>query len=111
MLTAAIDAKEGRNVMSADIPNAYLQAELPPTLEGNDRVIIKLQGMLVDLLEEMYPDYYTPFVVMEKGVKTLYCEVTMGLYGMLIAGLNWFKKFSGDLIEDRYERNLYDPCV
>ena len=111
MLTAAIDAKEGRDVMSADIPNAYIQAELPPTPEGNDRVIIKLQGMLVDLLEEMYPDYYTPFVVMENGVKTLYCEVTMGLYGMLIAGLNWFKKFSGDLIADGYEKNPYDPCV
>ena len=65
MLTAAIDAKEGHDVMSEDIPNAYIQAELPLTPEGNDRVIIKLQGMLVDLLEEMYPDFYTPFVVME----------------------------------------------
>jgi len=26
--------------MSADIPNAYIQAELPPTPEGDDRVII-----------------------------------------------------------------------
>ena len=42
MLTAGIDAKKGLDVMSVEIPNAYIQAELPSTPEGNDQVIIKL---------------------------------------------------------------------
>ena len=48
MLMAAIDAKEGHDVMSADIPNAYIQAELPPTPEGEDRILVKIQGELAD---------------------------------------------------------------
>jgi len=98
-------------VMSADIPNAYIQAELPPTPEGEDRILVKIQGELAELLKKVAPDYYAPFTVMERGVETIYCEVTMGLYGMLIAGLNWYKKFSGDLIKEGYEKNPYDPCV
>jgi len=111
MLTAAINAKEGCDVMSADIPNSYIQAELPPTPEGEDRILVKIQGELAKLLMKIAPDFYAPFVVMERGVKMIYCEVTMGLYGMLIAGLNWYKKFSGDLITEGYEKNTYDPCV
>ena len=111
MLTAAINAKEGRDVLSADIPNAYIQAELPPTSEGKDCILVKIQGELAELLMKVAPDYCTPFIVMERGIKTIYCEMTMGLYGMLIAGLNWYKKFSGDLITEGYKKNPYDPCV
>jgi len=35
----------------------------------------------------------------------------MGLYGMLIARLNWYKKFSGDRITEGYEKNPNYPCV
>jgi len=43
LLTAAIDAKEVRDVMTADIPNAYIQVNLTPTPEGQDHIIVKLQ--------------------------------------------------------------------
>jgi len=56
LLTAVINAKEGRDVMTVDIPNAYIQADLPPTPEGGDRVILKLSGMLVDLVTQMAPE-------------------------------------------------------
>ena len=29
-LTSSIDAKEGRDVMTCDIPNAFIQATMPP---------------------------------------------------------------------------------
>ena len=29
-ILAAIDAKEGRDVMSGDVPNAFIQAPMPP---------------------------------------------------------------------------------
>jgi len=97
--------------MTADILNAYIQAELPPTREGQDRVIVKLTGTLADLTVQMAPEVYAPFVVFEHGVKTIYNNVTMGMYGMLVAGLYWYRKFSGDLIEDGYVKKTYDPCV
>ena len=49
MLTAVIDAKEGRDVMTADIPKAFIQAKLPDIKDGEDRVILKITGVLVDL--------------------------------------------------------------
>ncbi len=97
--------------MTVDIPNAYIQADLPPTPQGGDRVILKLSGLLVDLVTQMAPETYGGKAVFENGKKTLYSDVTKGLYGMLVAGLFWYRKFSGDLIADGYTKNPYDPCA
>jgi hypothetical protein len=95
MLTAIIDAK-GRDVMSADIPNAFIQAQMPKRKEAEGRVIMKITGVLVDLLNEIDPARYGPYVVYENGVRTLYVEVLRALYGMLIA-LLWYREFKTDL--------------
>jgi len=110
-LTAAIDAKEGRDIMTADIPNAFIQANMPPVGEGEDRVIMKITGALVALLVELDPTTYAPFVIFEKGKQVLYVEVLKGLYGMLIASLLWYNKFRGDLEGIAFVFNSYDPCV
>ena len=36
MVTLTIDAKEGRDVMSADAPNAFVQAEMPERKPGEE---------------------------------------------------------------------------
>ena len=110
-LTAVIDAKEGRDVMTADIPNAFIQAKLPTTKKGDERIVMKCQGILVDFLVEMAPEVYGPYVVFENGVKTLYLQVLRGLYGMLIAALLWYRKFRTDLTKINFKFNPYDPCV
>ncbi len=111
MLTAVIDAKEGRDVMTADIPNAFIQAKLPDIKDGEDRVILKITGVLVDLLVQMAPEVYGPYVVLENGKRVLYLEVLRGLYGMLIAALLWYRLFSSNLMAIGFEVNPYDPCV
>ena len=45
-LTAVIDAKEGCDILTADIPNAFIQTEMPPPGEGEDRVVMKITGPL-----------------------------------------------------------------
>ena len=60
MLTAVIDAKEGRDVMTADIPNAFIQTKLPDIKDGEDRAILKITGVLVDLLVQMALKVYGP---------------------------------------------------
>ena len=111
LLTATVDAKEGRDVMSCDIPNAFIQAHMPPPKEGEERVYMKITGVLVDLLVELAPEIYGPYVTFENGVKVLYVEVLKALYGMLRAALLWYLKIRGDLEEYGFVFNPYDPCV
>ena len=93
MLTATIDAHEGRDVMTGDIPNAFIQVEMPEIKDGDERVIMKITGVLVDMLVQISPEIYGPFVVYEKGCKVLYVQVLQAIYGMLQAALLWYKKF------------------
>jgi hypothetical protein len=111
LLTAVIDAKEGRDIMTADVPNAFIQTSMPETKEGEDRVIMKITGVLVDLLVKMVPEVYGSFVVLENGKKVLYVQVLQALYGMLVAALLWYNQFRGDLEKIGFEFNPYDPCV
>ena len=110
-LCAIIDAKEGRDVLSADIPNAFIQTLMPEVKDGEERVIMKITGVLVDLLVEIAPEVYGPFVVFENGHKVLYVQVIRALYGMLVAALLWYRQFKGDLESIGFKFNPYDPCV
>ena len=42
ILTAMVDAKEGRDVMSADVPNAFIQTSMPEIKDEKERVILIL---------------------------------------------------------------------
>jgi len=104
-ITATIDAHEERDVMTADIPNAFIQASLKNLKDGGEKVIMKVTGMLVNLLVKVAPDVYGPFVVFENGRKVLYLQVLKALYGMLQATLLWYKKFRSDLESIGYKFN------
>jgi hypothetical protein len=66
MLTGVIDAHEGRDIMTCDIPNAFIQALMPEIKTGEERVMMKITGVLVDMLVELNPEQYEPYVVYEK---------------------------------------------
>jgi len=59
-LTSIIDANEERDVMSADVPNAFIQTPMP---DDNKKVIMKITGVLVRLMLEQAPEVYGPHVV------------------------------------------------
>jgi hypothetical protein len=111
MLTAVVDAKEDRDVMTADVPNAFIQTAMPKLMKGEERVIMKITGALVHLLVQMAPETYGPFVVLEHGRKVLYVQVLQALYGMLVAALLWYKQFRSDLEGIDFKFNVYEPCV
>ena len=81
-----IDAKERRDVMSADIPNAFIQAKIP-TNKGDEKIIMKITGKLMDILVKMAPEVYAKHVVYKNGKKVLYVQVLRALYGMLISAI------------------------
>ena len=108
LITATINAKQGRDVMTADIPNAFVQTDVD--LKG-DKIIMKIRGVLVDILCEMNPAIYTPYIVFERGKKVLYVRLLKALYGMLIASLLYYKRFVKDITTTGFKINPYDPCV
>jgi hypothetical protein len=61
--------------MSVEIPNVFIQANMPEVKDGEVRAIMKITCMLVDLLVEIDPGKYGSFVIYEKGTKTEYVEV------------------------------------
>jgi hypothetical protein len=111
MLTAVIDATEHCDIMTSNIPNAFIEALMPEIKAGHRRVMMKITGVLVEMLVELNPQLYVPYVVYEKRGKVLYVRVLRAIYGMLDAVLLWHKKFRHELEEVGFKFNLYDLCV
>ena len=74
--------------MTADVPNAFIQAPMPEVKPGEERVMMKITGVLVDMLVQLSPEVYLPYAVFEKnGQKVIYVQVLRAIYGMLQAVL------------------------
>jgi hypothetical protein len=88
MLSCIIDAKEKRTVVTADIPGAFMQADM-------DEIIhMKLVGPLAKLLTNVDPELYSRYVKMEKGKPVIYVRLRKALYGTLQAALLFWKDLS-----------------
>jgi hypothetical protein len=70
MLTAVIEAKE-RDVATCDIPNAFIQTEVEELDKQGNRIIMKIRGVLVELLVWIVPEF-EEFVIEEGSGKVLY---------------------------------------
>jgi hypothetical protein len=108
IITSVIDAKQERDVMTADVPNAFVQTEINPS---DEKVIMKIRGVLVDMLVEMSPEIYQDYVVVHGKDKILYVRMLKALYGMLVASLLYYKKFVKDITTIGFVLNPYDPCL
>jgi hypothetical protein len=58
-ITSTIDAKEGRKVVTIDIPGAFLHSN------NDDYVIMKMVGTLAELMIKTNPRLYRQYVVLE----------------------------------------------
>jgi hypothetical protein len=57
MQTSVTDAHEGRNAMTCNIPNAFIQALILKENNGEQRVLMKITGVLVDMLVSLILNY------------------------------------------------------
>ena len=81
MMSLMIDAKENRDVATADIVGAYLLAEM------QDKVIVKLKGTSVDILCKAN-NKYKDFVISENDTKVIYLrELYTGVYRAHCCGI------------------------
>jgi hypothetical protein len=104
-LTAVIDALEDRDVAIVDVPGAFMQADM------DELVHVRFTGTMVDLLLEIDPEMYGPYVTYEGNEKVLYVELLKALYGTLRAARLFWEKLRGKLLEQGFEANPYDSCV
>ena len=80
-----------------NILNVYIQTEVPQPKDGEDQIILKITGKLVDWMLELEFETYSGYVFLERDKKVLYLIVLRTIYGILIASLLWYKKFRHDL--------------
>ena len=104
MLTLIIDAVERRDVATADVAGAYLDAEM------DDFVLMKLEGNDADLMCEVNPKYRR-YATMEQGRVVLYLRLARALYGCVKSAMLWYKLFTETLQKLGFKLNPYDPCV
>ena len=105
LLSCTIDAKEGRNVATVDIPGAFMQADM------DEIVHLKMQGQMAELLVKLDPKLYRKHVQTEGGKTVLYVELRKALYGTLRAALLFWKKLTEKLKSWGFIINPYDWCV
>jgi hypothetical protein len=106
ILSCMIDAKEDRDVATADIPGAFLQTEYN---EGDTHV--RIEGTMAELLAQVDPKLYRQYIITRPNGKTvLYAETLKAMYGTLNAALLFWTKLSGTLSEMGFITNPYDRC-
>ena len=105
LLTSVIDAKERREVITVDIPGAFMQGKQDETVH------MKLEGTLAELLAKCDPTKYQPYLVIENGKPVLYVELVKALYGTIRAALIFWCKFTKQLTKWGFTVNPYDWCV
>ena len=89
-----------------DIPGAFMQTGL-----DGEKIHIKFEGRMVELLAMIDPQLYRPHIIVEKGKPVLYAELSKVLCGMLQAALKFWEQITNDLTGQGYTVNPYDWCV
>ena len=109
LLTATIDAAEGWDVATIDIPNAFVQTRLD---DDSDKVLMRLHGKLTELMVKVAPEIYSKYVSVDsKGELVLYVHLLNVLYGIMKAALLYYECFVHDITAIGFKLNPYDPCV
>ena len=104
MLSLMVDAKEKRDVATADVGGAFLHGDM------DDFVILKMVGNAVDILCKVNPDF-EKYVIIENGKRVLYLQLLKALYGCVKAALIWYTLFVTVLKGMGFVLNPYDKCV
>jgi hypothetical protein len=109
LLTSIVDASEKRDVAIVDIPNAFIQTRFE---NKKERAIIRIRGVLVEWVTKTDPKVYSNYVTVDKKVdKLLLVECLNAIYGTMVAGLLYYRKFADSLDQKKFIKNPYDPCV
>ena len=75
LLKAAIEAQEGQDVTTCNIPNTFVQTHVEEKNKHGNRTIMTIRGVCVDIFCEIDPTYQH-YMVTEGNQKVLYVHIT-----------------------------------
>jgi len=90
-LSCVIDAIEQRDTAVVDIPGAFMHSNM------KGKVVMKLEGIMAEIMKRIDPTRYGKYTVMEWGKETLYVILSKALYGTLQAALLFWENLSQKL--------------
>ncbi len=90
-MTATTDAKEKQEVVTIDIPGAFLHDD------NEDYVIMTMNGSLAKLMVKTDPKIYRKYETIKKGRQVLYLQLQNALYGMMKSALLFYRKLIKEL--------------
>jgi hypothetical protein len=106
MITATIEAHEGRDVAVVDVPGSFLSADM------DEYVIMTIKGRLAELMVKAARNIYRKYITLDANNQPiLYVKLQNALYGCLRSALLFYEKLVGDLKSQGFELNPYDPGV
>ena len=106
MISFIIEKMEGWYVATYEIPGAFLQTDY-----NKGDIHIKIEGSMMNLLEDIDPGYYRDFIYTYICEKCIYAEVNTAIYGTIEVSLLFCTKLCKILEEMGYQRKKYGWCV
>jgi hypothetical protein len=95
LLSCIFDAKEESDVTIIDISNAFIQMRVE---DEEDMAIIKIHGVLMDILFQIASDVYKSYIMTDKkGMKQLLVKCQNVPYGAMVANLLHYHKLTKSL--------------
>ena len=94
IISCVIDAMEQHAVDTMDIPGDFQQGNM------DEIVYVKFEGIMAELLSNIYSKLYENYMVIDHGQNFLYAALTHPLYGNLRASLLFRRKITGVLAEN-----------
>jgi hypothetical protein len=105
ILTCVTDAIEGRDVATCNIPRAFMQLDI------KGKVVMKLEGVMAEVILKIDPSQYKKHVVKENGKDVIYVILKKASYGTLQAALLFWQNISTQLVDWGFEINPHDFCT
>jgi hypothetical protein len=105
LLTCVIDAKEGRDVATADVPGAFLHCDM------DEEVYVVVDGTMVNILIRSNKKYAKYIHITKSGKKLIYLKLDKAMYGTLRAARIFWEHLTKLLKENGFKANAYDTCV
>jgi hypothetical protein len=89
LLKAVIEAKEEQERATCNIPNVFIQTEHAQADSKGNQTIMKIRGLLVQILFQLNPTY-NKYIVTENNKQVLNVHVQRAIYGLMM--LKFFTK-------------------
>lgn len=99
-LVVTIAAKEHQDVAIIDIQGAFMQTSL-----RDERIHIKFERRIAEMLSIIKPRLYRQHIVVENGKPMLYAELRKVFYGMFQTSLKFWEQNIEYLVGLGFENN------